>query len=160
MSEKLSIQFPPVTDFSSQVSSENNRIHYIDRDGQTRVLTIKTLKTSAYVVYRTLPPPPSIRSGGGPTILAADGVLILQSDGDSVMGGTTVAVAQANGSALRIEIANMGTAGEIHTFTFLSGIDATASLWNGRAVQTTTTPGQSIEVTFDAAHHPILGVWR
>jgi hypothetical protein len=139
---------------------ENDRIHYVDQDGRSRALTIKMLKASAYVVYRTITLPQNIRSGGSPTILAADGVLILQSDGDSVCGGTTVAVAQANGSALRIEIANMGTAGEIHTFTFLSGIDATASLWNGRAVQTTTTPGQSIEVTFDAAHHPILGVWR
>jgi hypothetical protein len=160
MAEKRVIQFPPVTDFTSQVSADKQRISFTDQDGESRGITVKTLKAAAYAVYRNIKLPEKFLSGGGPTILAADGVLVLQSDGESVTGGTAVAVAQANGSALRIEITNFGTPTEIHTFTFLSGTDAVASLWSGRAVQTTTTPGQTIEVTFDAGGHPILGVWH
>jgi len=42
----------------------------------------------------------------------------------------------------------------------VSGISASARLRSGGSVETTTTVGEYIEVTFDNLGQPILGTWQ
>src|SRR5262245_60436311 len=166
MAEKRVIEFPPVEDLKEKISVAKHVIQYTDDKGKARQISLTVVRSAAYGVFGGYTPPGNqIQSSGAPIVINTDGAVVLESDYGSVIGGTNVAVAQATGSSLEVAITNVTQNSERQTFTFLSGDSASAWLRSGGPVQTTTTPGERIDVTFDPPPSPglpripRLGTW-
>src|SRR5216110_2600533 len=98
MAEKRIIQFPPVEDLKARISAEKHVIQFTDDHGKTRQISLSVIKSAAYAVFGHLKLPEKFLSSGAPTVVNANGTVVVETDWGPAIGVTNVAVAQANGS--------------------------------------------------------------